>query len=221
LLTWDETTTLFHEFGHALHSLFTDGKYNRTAGYVPTDYVELPSQIMENWAAEPEVLKQYARHFKTEEVIPDALIEKIQNSSLFNQGFNTVEYLAASILDMDWHTIAADSIVEDASAFEAASMKNIGLIEEIVPRYRTTYFGHIFDGGYSAGYYVYYWAAKLDADAFDAFKESGDLFNQELASKFRQHCLSECGEGEGMDQYKKFRGQDPQIEPLLERMGLK
>lgn len=221
LLTWDETNTLFHEFGHALHGLFTDGKYRRTAGVVPRDYVELPSQIMENWASEPEVLRVYARHYETDEVIPDALIEKIQKSAYFNQGFNTVEYLAAAILDMDWHTIAPNTVVENVNTFEEVSMQNIGLIDEIVPRYRSTYFSHIFDGGYSAGYYVYYWAGQLDADAFYAFKESGDLFNPELAAKFRKHCLAECGEDEGMVQYNKFRGKNPEIDPLLERMGLK
>lgn len=221
LLTWDETKTLFHEFGHALHGLFTDGKYRRTAGVVPRDYVELPSQIMENWASEPEVLRAYARHYETDEVIPDALIGKIQKSAYFNQGFNTVEYLAAAILDMDWHTIATNTVIENVNTFEELSMQNIGLIGEIVPRYRSTYFSHIFDGGYSAGYYVYYWAGQLDADAFYAFKESGDLFNPELAEKFRKHCLAECGEDEGMVQYNKFRGKNPEIDPLLERMGLK
>ena len=221
LLSWDEVTTLFHEFGHSLHGLFTDGKYRRTAGVVPRDYVELPSQVMENWAAEPEVLRHYAHHFETGEVIPDELIEKLQNSSLFNQGFNTTEFLAAAILDMDWHTIAPGTVIEDVDAFEKESMDRIGLIDEILPRYRSTYFGHIFDGGYSAGYYVYYWAGQLDADAFNAFKTSGNVFNPELAAKFRKYCLSEVGEGEGMDQYRKFRGQEPSIEPLLERMGLK
>ena len=221
LLTWDETKTLFHEFGHALHGLFTDGKYRRTAGVVARDFVELPSQIMENWAAEPEVLKIYARHYNSNEVIPDALIEKIQKSGLFNQGFNTVEYLAAAFLDMDWHTINASAVIDDVAGFEDVSLRNIGLINEIVPRYRSTYFGHIFDGGYSAGYYVYYWAGQLDADAFYAFKETGDLFNSALAAKFRKYCLSENGEGEGMEQYRKFRGRNPEIGPLLERMGLK
>ncbi len=221
LLTWDETNTLFHEFGHALHGLFADGKYQRTAGVVPRDYVELPAQIMENWAAEPEVLQVYARHYSTNEIIPDNLIEKIQKSSYFNQGFNTVEYLSAAFLDMDWHTITSETILDDVNSFENTSLQKIGLIEEIIPRYRSTYFGHIFDGGYSAGYYVYYWAGQLDADAFYAFKESGDIFNKDLAQKFRQNCLAWCGEDEGMVQYRKFRGKDPVIEPLLERLGLK
>lgn len=221
LLTWDETNTLFHEFGHALHGLFTDGQYKRTAGVVPRDYVELPSQVMENWASEPEVLKVYARHYATGEVIPDDLIAKIQKSAYFNQGFNTTEYLAAAMLDMDWHVLSPGTIVENVDAFEEVSMQKIDLINEIIPRYRSTYFGHIFDGGYSAGYYVYYWAGQLDADAFYAFKESGDIFNPELAAKFRQHCLAECGDDEGMVQYRKFRGKDPEIDPLLIRMGLK
>lgn len=220
LLNWDETSTLFHEFGHGLHGLFTQGKYNRTAGNVPQDYVELPSQVMENWAGEPEVLRMYAKHYKTGEVIPDKLIDKIEKSGLFNQGFVTVEYLAASILDLDYHKLEAPTKV-DPNAFEKASMSKIGLIEEIIPRYRSSYFAHIFSGGYAAGYYVYMWAAVLDADAFDFFKQSGDIFNPALAAKFRTHCLTECGNDEGMIQYKKFRGQEPSLDPLLKRRGLK
>jgi peptidyl-dipeptidase Dcp len=219
LLTWDETNTLFHEFGHALHSLFRDGKYDRTAGNVPRDYVELPSQIMENWAGEPEVLKTYAKHYQTGEVIPDALIEKIVKSSLFNQGFQTVEYLAASLLDLEYYGLTEPKLV-NVEEFEKQAMDKIGLIPEILPRYRSTYFSHVFSGGYAAGYYVYIWAAVLDADAFEAFKESGDLYNKELAEKFRKHCLAEVGEGEGMDQYRKFRGKNPVIDPLLKRRGL-
>ncbi|MEA1874348.1 MAG: M3 family metallopeptidase [Bacteroidota bacterium] len=221
LLSWDETTTMFHEFGHALHGLFTNGKYQRTAGVVPRDYVELPSQFMENFAGEPHVMKHYAKHYQTGEVIPDELIEKLNKSGHFNQGFVTVEYIAASILDMDWHSLQTSETVDDVLAFEKASMDNIGLISEIAPRYRSTYFQHVFSGGYSAGYYVYIWAAVLDADAFNAFKESGDIFNPELASKFRKHCLAEVGEGPAMEQYIKFRGQEPSEEPLLERRGLK
>jgi len=221
LLSWDQTTTMFHEFGHALHGLFTDGQYDRTAGVVPRDYVELPSQIMENYAGEPQVLKHYAKHYKTGEPMPDELITKIQKSGHFNQGFVTVEYLAASLLDMDWHTLTTENEVKDVLAFEAKSMNEIGLIDEILPRYRSTYFQHIFSGGYSAGYYVYIWAAVLDADAFNAFKESGDIFNPELAEKFRKYCLAEVGNGPPMEQYKKFRGQEPSKEPLLERRGLK
>jgi peptidyl-dipeptidase Dcp len=220
LLNWDETLTLFHEFGHGLHGLFTLGKYKRTAGDVPRDYVELPSQVMENWAAEPEVLRMYAKHYKTGEVIPEALITKIENSGLFNQGFDNTEYIAASILDMDLHKLTAPVQVTDIMDFESKSMKNIGLINEIWPRYRTTYFSHIYDGGYAAGYYVYLWAAVLDADAFDYFKQSGDIFNQKLAASFRKNVLAESGNDEGMVQYKKFRGQDPSIEPLLKKRGL-
>jgi peptidyl-dipeptidase Dcp len=217
LLSFDEVTTLFHESGHALAALFCDGPYRRTSGNVPRDFVELPSQIMENWAKEPEVIRVYAKHYQTGEVIPEKLITKLEKSAQFNQGFETVEYLAASLLDMDWHTKAFKSDVE---AFEKASMDKIGLIDEIVPRYRSTYFSHIFSGGYSAGYYVYIWAAVLDADAFDAFKQSGNIFNPEYAAKFRT-LLTKCGSDEGMTIYKSFRGQEPSIEPLLKRRGLK
>ena len=219
LLSWDETTTLFHEFGHALHGLFTVGKYDRTAGSVPRDYVELPSQVMENWAGDPLVLKAYAKHYKTGEVIPDKLVEKIVKSGLFNQGFETVEYLAASLLDLDYHNLTTPLDI-NVGEFEKKAMDTIGLIKEILPRYRSTYFAHIFSGGYASGYYVYIWAAVLDADAFNVFKESGDIYNQELAAKFRKYCLAESGDDEGMIQYKKFRGQEPTIEPLLKRRGL-
>lgn len=217
LLSFDEVTTLFHESGHALHALFTDGHYRRTAGNVPRDFVELPSQIMENWASEPEVLRAYAKHYSTGEVIPESLISKLEKSAQFNQGFETVEYLAASILDMDYHT---KTFTGNVPEFEKASMDQIGLINEIAPRYRSTYFSHIFSGGYSAGYYVYIWAAVLDADAFDAFKQSGDIFNPEIAARFRE-LLTKSGSDEGMVIYKKFRGQEPSIEPLLKRRGLK
>ncbi len=220
LLSWDETTTLFHEFGHALHGLFTEGKYTRTAGSVPQDYVELPSQVNENWAGEPEVLKAYAKHYKTGEAIPDNLVEKIKNSALFNQGFETIEYLAASILDMDYHGITESRDI-DVLKFEDEAMAKIGLVSEIIPRYRTTYFSHIFGGGYAAGYYVYIWAAVLDADAFNAFKLSGDIYNKNLAAKFRKYCLAESGNDEGMTQYRKFRGQEPTVDALLIRRGLK
>jgi peptidyl-dipeptidase Dcp len=216
LLSFEEVRTLFHESGHAFHSLFTDGPYKRTARDVPRDFVELPSQIMENWASEPEVLRVYAKHYKTGKVIPEELINKLSKSAQFNQGFETVEYLAASLLDMNYHTTPS---VADVASFEKASMDKIGLINEIAPRYRSTYFSHIFSGGYSAGYYVYIWAAVLDADAFDAFKQSGNLFNPELAAKFRT-LLTKSGSDEGMTIYKNFRGQEPSIEPLLIRRGL-
>ncbi len=220
LLTWDETETLFHEFGHALHGLFSDGHYKRTSGDVPMDYVELPSQIMENWAGEPEVLKHYAKHYKTGEVMPDLLIEKLANSGHFNQGFSTVEYVAAAILDQRWYSQTIENPITDAVLFEKTEMEKIGLINEIIPRYRSTYYSHIFEGGYSAGYYVYLWAEVLDSDAFAAFKETGDIFNQELAAKFRKHCLSEIGTYPAMKQYKKFRGAEPSELPLLNKRGL-
>ncbi len=220
LLNWDEVTTLFHEFGHSLHGLFTQGNYYRTAGSVPQDYVELPSQVMENWAGEPEVLKAYAKHYKTGEVMPEELISKIKKSGLFNQGFETVEYLAAAILDMQYHELSDSAPVEVAD-FETQAMNKIGLMGEIIPRYRSTYFAHIFDGGYAAGYYVYIWAAVLDADAYSAFRESGNIYNPELAARFRKYCLAESGNDEAMIQYKKFRGKEPSEEPLLIRRGLK
>lgn len=220
LLTFEETTTFFHEFGHALHGLFTKGKYKRTAGSVTRDYVELPSQIMENWAGTPELLKLYAKHYKTGEIIPDSTIAKLQNSRLFNQGFETVENIAACILDMDYHKVKSNQTVNTAE-FEKNTLNRIGLIPEILPRYRSTYFSHIFDGGYAAGYYVYMWAAVLDADAFEYFAKSGDVFNKEIAAKFRQHCLAECGDDDGMVQYAKFRGQAPTEDAFLKRKGLK
>ncbi|WP_073166080.1 M3 family metallopeptidase [Tangfeifania diversioriginum] len=219
LLSFDEVSTFFHEFGHALHGLFSDGPYDRTSGTVPRDFVELPSQIMENWAAEPEVMKVYAKHYETGEPIPDELIEKLQLSGTFNQGFITGEYVAASLLDMDYHT-TENPVIDDVNTFEKASMDRIGLIDEILPRYRSTYFSHIFSGGYSAGYYVYYWAGVLDTDAYAAFKETGDVFNPEVAAKFRT-LLEKCGADEGMEVYKNFRGKEPSIDPFLEKKGLK
>lgn len=220
LLSWDETRTWFHEFGHALHNLFADGHYNRTSRSVPRDFVELPSQIMENWAGEPELLKEYAFHYLTGEVIPATLVEKLNKAAMFNQGFENAEYLSAAILDMDWHT-SPITTTTDVNAFEKATLSRIGLIDEIVPRYRTTNFGHIHSTGYAAGYYVYRWAGVLDADAFMAFKASGDLFNQELAGKFRKYILAGNAWYEGMDAYVKFRGSEPSIEPFLIRSGLK
>ena len=220
LLSFDEVSTFFHEFGHALHFMFVDGKYDRTIGSVPRDFVELPSQVMENWAAEPEVIKVYAKHYETGEPIPDELLEKLIKSGTFNQGFITGEYVAASLLDLDYHT-TENPVITDVRAFENAAMDNIGLIPEFLPRYRSTYFSHIFTGeSYSAGYYVYIWAAVLDTDAFNYFKETGDIFNQEIAAKFRE-LLAKSGSDDGMNIYHKFRGQDPSIEPLLEKRGLK
>ena len=220
LLNWDETETMWHEFGHALHGFFSDGLYSRTCGAVPHDFVELPSQIMENWVSEPEVIRMYAKHYQTGEVMPDSLIEKIENSALFNQGFNTTELIAASILDMKFHELTdVDNL--DVDAFEKAQMDAIHLIPEILPRYRATNFAHIFNGGYSAGYYGYTWAEVLDKDAFNYFKSSGNLFNTEIAAAFRKYCLQDGGNDEGMVQYRKFRGQDPDNEPYLKARGLK
>lgn len=220
LLTWDETETMWHEFGHSLHAFFSDGLYTRTCGNVPHDYVEMPSQIMENWVAEPEVIRMYAKHYQTGEVMPDSLIAKIENSALFNQGFMTTELIAASILDMKYHELTEPQDL-DVDAFEKQQMDAIGLMPEILPRYRSTNFAHIFNGGYSAGYYAYTWAEVLDKDAFNYFKSSGDLFNPDLAASFRKNCLQECGNDEGMAQYRKFRGQDPDYEPYLKARGLK
>ena len=219
LLSWDETETLFHEFGHALHGFFTRGNYHRIAGTIPMDMVELPSQIMENWAGEPEVLKVYAKHYQTGQPMPEALIRKVVNSRHFNQGFMTVEYVAASLLDMDWYTLN-QAFDGDVNVFETTVLDKIELIPEILPRYRSTYFSHIFDGGYGAGYYVYLWAEVLDADAFNAFKASGDIYNQDLAAKFRKYILAEGGFAEPMEQYKRFRGQLPIEAPLLQKRGL-
>lgn len=219
LLTFDEVQTMFHEFGHALHALFSTGQYVATCGAVPNDYVEMPSQIMENWAAEPEVLKSFARHYRTGDTIPDELIEKLKRASTWNQGFATVEYIATALLDLKWHTITADKLVSDATEFEKEALDAIELIPEIGPRYHSTYLAHSFNGGYDAGYYVYMWAELLDADAFSMFKESGDIFNAELAQKFRKYCLSKIGNDETMKQYVRFRGQKPTAEPLIERRG--
>ncbi len=218
LLSFDEVSTMFHEFGHALHGLFTDEPYRRTSGSVPRDFVELPSQIMEHWAAEPEVMKVYARHYETGQSIPDELIAKLEAAATFDQGFITGEYVAAAFLDMDYHTTKNPDIA-DVREFEKKSMENYGLIPEILPRYRSTYFSHTFSGGYTAGYYVYIWAGVLDADAFQAFRETGDIFNQDVAARFRE-LLSRSGSDEGMNVYRKFRGKDPDITPLLKNRGL-
>ncbi|NLP09232.1 M3 family metallopeptidase [bacterium] len=219
LLSLDEVETMFHEFGHALHGLLSDCTYPMVAGTsVARDFVELPSQIMENWAFEPQVLRSYAKHYQSGDAMPDELIAKIEQAGHFNQGFATVEYLAASYLDMDWHTLR-EPIEHDATLFEQQSLARIGLIPEIAPRYRSPYFRHIFSGGYSSGYYAYIWAEVLDADAFQAFRESS-LFDQTYASAFRKHILGAGGSEEAMTLYKRFRGREPGIEPLLKKRGL-
>ncbi len=217
LLSLDDVETIFHEYGHGLHGLFRDVKYSALSG-VERDFVELPSQVMENWEFEPEVLKTYAKHYQTGEIIPDALIEKIQKSSLFNQGFNTVEYLGASLLDMEYHAITEKGEI-DIAKFEQDFNKKYGAMKEIATRYRSTYFQHI-TGGYSAGYYSYIWAEVLDADAYEAFVESGDLFNKELAAKFRKEVLSQGGQADGNVMYRNYRGKDASRTPLMKNRGL-
>ena len=221
LLTFDEVETMYHEIGHGLHGLLSNTTYDKLSGTaVSRDFVELPSQIMEHWAGEPQVLKMYAKHYITGEVIPDALMKKLQDSRKFNQGFATTEYLAAAILDLKWHTLTTSEL-QNTAAFEKKAMDEIGLISEILPRYKSTYFNHVFSGGYSAGYYAYIWAAVLDSDAFKAFKETGDIFNQEKAKLFREQVLSKGGTDDPMILYKNFRGQEPNIDALLEDRGLK
>ena len=218
LLNFEEVSTLFHEFGHALNSLFSTCAYITNAN-VPNDFVELPSQVMENWASDPEVLKMYAKHYLTGAVIPQELVDKSIKSGKFNQGFITLEYLAASFLDMDWHTITNSENI-DVRSFETKSIQKMKLIPEIVPRYRSTYFNHIFGGGYSAGYYSYIWSAILDADAFEAFKEKG-IFDQATAKSFRENVLARGATEDPMKMYVRFRGHEPSTEPLLKRRGLK
>lgn len=217
LMSLDESNTLFHELGHALNSLFGNTTYSGSRR-TPRDFVEMPSQMMENWAMDPAVLEKYALHYETGEPIPQDLIDKLDKAKLFNQGFATVEYLAASFLDMDWHVLV-DSNEPDAALFEKNSMSKIGLIPEIEPRYQSTNFAHIFSsGGYASGYYSYIWSEVLDADAFQAFKETG-LFDKELAASFRKNLLS-MGSNDMMAQYIKFRGAEPKVEALLKRRGL-
>lgn len=219
LLSLDEVKTLFHEFGHALHGLLSNSVYPSVSGTsVPRDFVELCSQIMENWALAPDVLKMYARHYRTNEPMPEDMIKKIENSHLFNQGFETVEYLAASFLDMDWHTITVPE-EKDVISFEKESLSKIGLIPEIESRYQSTNFQHIFSGGYSSGYYSYVWAAVLDADAFEAFKEKG-LFDPATALSFRKNILEKGGSEDPMELFKRFRGREPKVDALLKRRGL-
>ena len=219
LLNFDESETLFHEFGHALHGLLSDCTYPSLAGTnVPRDFVELPSQVMENWCRHPQVMKMYAKHYQTGEAIPDALIKKIEAAATYGQGFITTELLAASLLDMDYYSIKEKQHI-DPLTFEEQAMQKIGLIPEIISRYRSPYFQHIFTTGYDAGYYSYTWTAILDADAFEAFAESGDLFNPELARKFR-HLLESGNTVEPMDLYRNFRGKDPSPKALLKRKGM-
>ena len=223
LLTLDEVETMFHEFGHALHGLLSQCSYKSVSGTsVARDFVELPSQIMENWAFQPEVLASYARHFETGEIIPSELVDKINAAGTFNQGFMTTELAAASILDLKWHMLSElpdeveNSFVE---SFEDQACKDMGLIDEIIPRYRSTYFAHIFSGGYSAGYYSYLWAEVLDKDAFELFMQKG-IFDNETSMSFRRNILEKGGSDEPMDLYRKFRGADPDPGALTRARGL-
>lgn len=219
LLSADEANTLFHEFGHALHNLFKDVHYYGVSG-VPRDFVELPSQIDEHWAFEPEVLNVYAKHYQTGEVIPAELIEKLDKSGKYGQGFATTEYLAASLLDMDFHVLKEVPADMNVMQFEADVLGKRGLLKQIPSRYRTTYFNHTMGGGYTAGYYSYIWAEVLDCDAYQAYKETGNIFNQEVADKFRKYILAPGGIDDAMDMYINFRGKEPGIEALLKNRGL-
>jgi peptidyl-dipeptidase Dcp len=220
LLNFNELTTYFHEFGHALHGLLSNVHYPSLSGTnVYRDYVEFPSQIFENWATESEFLKEFAFHYQTGEAIPDSLIQKYLNTSKFNQGFVTTEYLAASILDMQFHTIDAQNPLENTNELEKTTMEKINLSSIIAPRYRSTYFNHVFSGGYSAGYYSYIWAEMLDADGFNLFKEKG-IFDTATALSYRKNILEKGGTANPMELYKSFRGQEPSIDALLERRGL-
>ena len=218
LLSLEEVETLFHELGHGLHAMLSRVHY-RSLGGTPSDFVELPSQIMENWAFEPEVLKSYAQHWQTGEAIPATLIDRIKHAERFNQGFRTVELLAASLLDLEWHTLAATT-APDTATLERIALARMGLPPQIPPRYRSTYFQHIFSGGYSAGYYSYIWAEVLDADAFQAFREKG-IFDPATARSFRVNVLEKGNSEEPMTLYERFRGRPPSVEPLLEKRGLK
>jgi len=221
LLSWDETETLFHEFGHALHGLLSKCKYNRISGTsTPRDFVELPSQVMENWCSEPEMLKVYAKHYKTGEVMPLELVEKLNKAGQFNTGFTTTEFMAAALLDMAYHTQTSTKPL-DIAKFEKKTLDKLGLIDEIVVRYRSTYFNHIFSSeGYATGYYAYTWAEVLDADAFNAFKETGDIFNPKVAKSFRDNVISRGGSDDVMKLYLQFRGKQPDPNALLRRRGL-
>ncbi|MDY3252312.1 MAG: M3 family metallopeptidase [Prevotella sp.] len=219
LLTADEASTMFHEFGHALHQFFQDVHYQGISN-VPRDFVELPSQINEHWCFAPEVLKVYAKHYKTGEIMPQSLVEKMERSQKYGQGFATVEYVAASLLDMDWHVLKSVPDDLDVEDFERQTLVKRGLLSQIPPRYRTTYFNHTMGGGYTAGYYSYMWAEVLEADGFEAIKETGDIFNQDVANRFRTYVLTPGGINDAMDMYVNFRGKKPDTKPLLRNRGL-
>ena len=218
LLSFDQAQTVFHEFGHALHGLLSNVKYASLSGTnVPRDFVEFPSQVMENWMSDSDMLKLYAKHYQTGKIIPQKMVDKMNKANAFNEGFRTGEYMAAAYLDMDWHTIN-DTLPRKTVDFENKSMQKIGLIKEIIPRYRSTYYAHIFGGGYAAGYYSYLWSEVLDADTFDAFKKSGDIFNPELAKRYKK-MISSGGTKPAMQLYKEFMGREPKIDALLKKKG--
>ena len=221
LLTFDEVNTAFHEFGHALHGMFSHVKYPRFSGTnVPRDFVEYPSQVNEMWATWPEVLKNYAKHYKTGEPMPTALLDKMLATQKFNQGFKTTEYLAATLLDQAWHQLKPDEVPTDALAFESSALKKAGVdVPTVPPRYRTAYFSHAFAGGYSAGYYSYIWSEVLDADSVEWFKQHGGL-KRENGDHFRETLLSRGGSQDAMVLFRNFTGGEPDIAPLLKRRGL-
>ena len=222
LLSFDEVTTVFHEFGHALHGLLSKQQYPFFSGTnVPRDFVEFPSQFNENWASDPKVFAKYAKHYKTGEAMPKALVDKIKKSSKFNQGFATTEYLAAALMDLQWHMLPADAPVQDVPKFEKAALANYGLdLPMVLPRYRTCYFSHIWGGGYAAGYYAYLWAEVLEADAFQWFEEHGGMTSAN-GMHYRATILSQGGSRDAGERYRDFRGRDPEVGPLLEKRGLK
>ena len=223
LMRFDEVVTLFHEFGHGLHGLMTQIRYENFSGVDgPRDYTEFPAQMLEHWAEQKQVLAQYAKHHETGAVIPDELVEKMLKASTFNQGFKTTEFIAASLLDLAWHSLTPDEAakITDAAEFERETLESYGLLSEIEPRYRSQYFAHIFAGGYSAGYYAYLWSEILDADGFVAFKETGDIYDPVLAARLKKWVYESGGLRDADELYRNFRGQDPSIEPLLEIRGL-
>ncbi len=220
LLTADEAETIFHEFGHALHNFFSDVHYYGVSN-VPRDFVELPSQVNEHWVFQPALLAEYAKHYQTGEVIPEALVKRLTESGKYGQGFATVEYLAASYLDMDFHTLKEVPANLNVMQFEAETLSKRGLLSQIPSRYRTTYFNHTMGGGYTAGYYSYLWSEVLDADAFEAYVETGDIFNKDVAARYRTYILTPGGIDDAMQMYINFRGKEPGIEPLLKNRGLK
>jgi peptidyl-dipeptidase Dcp len=222
LLSWDDVTTMFHEFGHALHGMFSNTRYPSVAGTaVPRDFVEFPSQFNEHWASDPKVFANYAKHYQSKEAMPQALVDKIAKAKTFNQGYMTTEYLSAALLDLAWHTQAADAPQQDVDTFEADALKRYKVdLAQVPPRYRSSYFDHIWGGGYSAGYYAYFWAEMIDHDAFEWFKENGGL-TRENGQVFRDKILSIGNTRDLATAYRDFRGKDPSVEPLLHNRGLK